>query len=437
MYLCTDNRTQQMGKWTILRQRIHEYWLYYYGYRLMLGRQRRFIKELQQRDVIKVVFVVLNVSMWKYQGIYDLLAADSRFQVFVVLSPGITYKPEQRLRDLQQMRDYFGSRKMAYVDWDLEHDAPAFDIRRELNPDIIFYMQPYHGSYHDRHCFLHFTDRLIVYSPYSYLQVHVPYNYDNVLQNVAWRNYYVSRYHLTEAQVLARNRGVNAVAVGYTSADVYQQNQYREVWRDADHTRRRLIWAPHCTLANDGTAFSRSNFLVMADFMVQLAERYQDQLQIAFKPHPGLLTELYMHPEWGKEKADAYYDRWRNMPNTQLADGEFVNLFQGSDAMVHDSGSFVVDYLYFQKPVMYVSQDIQRAKSYANIPGQQAYDAHYIGRTCDDVAHFVEHVVLSGQDTMQARRQTFYQEFLAQPGGQSTAQNIYQDIIHQLCKQSS
>jgi CDP-glycerol glycerophosphotransferase (TagB/SpsB family) len=144
-----------------------------------------------------------------------------------------------------------------------------------------------------------------------------------------------------------------------------------------------------------------------------------------------------MHPEWGKEKADAYYDRWRNMPNTQLADGEFVNLFQGSDAMVHDSGSFVVDYLYFQKPVMYVSQDIQRAKSYANIPGQQAYDAHYIGRTCDDVAHFVEHVVLSGQDTMQARRQTFYQEFLAQPGGQSTAQNIYQDIIHQLCKQSS
>ena len=105
MYLCTDNRTQQMGKWTILRQRIHEYWLYHYGYRLMPGRQRRFIKELQQRDVIKVVFVALNVSMWKYQGIYDLLAADPRFQVFVVLSPGITYKPEQRLRDLQQMRD--------------------------------------------------------------------------------------------------------------------------------------------------------------------------------------------------------------------------------------------------------------------------------------------------------------------------------------------
>jgi CDP-glycerol glycerophosphotransferase (TagB/SpsB family) len=127
------------------------------------------------------------------------------------------------------------------------------------------------------------------------------------------------------------------------------------------------------------------------------------------------------------------------MPNTQLADGAFVNLFQGSDAMVHDSGSFVVDYLYFQKPVMYMSQDIERAKSYVNIPGQRAYDAHYIGKTNEDVEQFVGHVVLSGQDTMQSQRQTYYQEFLAQPGGQSTAQNIYHDMLKSLnlCKQSS
>ena len=428
-----------MGKWTILRQRIHEYWLYHYGYRLMPGRQRRFIETLQKRDTIRVSFVALNVSMWKYQGIYDLLKAYPRFDVSIVLSPGITYKQEQRLRDLRQMREYFGSRGMAFIDWDLEHDAPAFDIRRELNPDIIFYMQPYHGSYHDRHCFLHFTDRLIVYSPYSYLQAHVAFNYDNVMQNVAWKNYYVNRYHIDDARLLAHNKGVNAVAVGYTSADVYQQNQYQEVWKDEGHSRRRLIWAPHCTLANDGSVNSRSNFLMMADFMIALAERYQQQLQIAFKPHPGLLTELYMHPEWGKEKADAYYDRWRNGPNTQLADGAFVNLFQGSDAMVHDSGSFVVDYLYFQKPVMYMSQDIERAKSYVNIPGQRAYDAHYIGKTNEDVEQFVERVVLSGQDTMQSQRQTYYQEFLAQPGGQSTAQNIYHDMLKSLnlCKQSS
>lgn len=421
-----------MGKLTILRQRLHEAWFYRYAYRLMPRRQERYISRLKQRGTaVRVVFVALNVSMWKYQGLYDLLSADSRFQVFVVLSPGITYKAEQRLRDLRQMREYFGSRGISYIDWRLEENAPAPDIRRQLQPDIVFYSQPYHGSYHDRHCFLRFTDRLIAYSPYSYLQAHDPYNYNNVMQNVAWRCYYANRYHIDDARLLARNKAVNAVAVGYTSADDYAQNIYKEVWKDRG-VRRRLIWAPHCTLANDGSVFSRSNFLMMADYMVDLAMRHVNDLQIAFKPHPGLLTQLYLHPEWGQQKADAYYNLWRTMPNTQLADGEFINLFQGSHAMVHDSGSFVVDYLYFNRPVMYVTQDIERAKSFVNEPGRHAYDAHYTGATTDDVERFVNDVVLAGHDTMLATRQAYYDEYLAKPGGQSTAKNIYDDMLRAL-----
>ena len=80
----------------------------------------------------------------------------------------------------------------------------------------------------------------------------------------------------------------------------------------------------------------------------------------------------YKHPDWGKVKADEYYELWRTMPNTLLADGTFTNLFEGSDAMVHDCGSFVVDYLYFGHPVMFVSKDIARAKSFVNVPGQRA-----------------------------------------------------------------
>lgn len=422
-----------MGKWTILRQRLHEAWLYRYGYRWMPLRQQRYVERLQRRQgPVRVVFVALNVPMWKYQGLYDLLHADQRFEVTVVLSPGITYKPEQRLRDLQQMRDYFSCRDMSYVDWRIEDGAEPMDIRRQLNPDIVFYTQPYHGSYHDRHCFLRFTDRLTAYSPYSYLQSHDPYNYDNVMQNVAWKCYYANDYHIAEARELARNQGVNAVAVGYTSADEYTHHEHKDVWGDPGHTKKHLIWAPHCTLANDGSVFSRSNFLMMADYMVSLAQRHADRLLIAFKPHPGLLTELYKHPDWGKVKADEYYELWRTMPNTLLADGTFTNLFEGSDAMVHDCGSFVVDYLYFGHPVMFVSKDIARAKSFVNVPGQRAYDAHYIGVTTDDVEHFVSEVVMEGKDSMEEVRRTYYQEFLKPPQGCTTAQNMYADMLRSL-----
>jgi len=422
-----------MGKWTILRQRLHEAWLYHFGYLRMPARQRRYTERLQRRGgPVRVVFFALNVPMWKYQGLYDLLSADARFETTVVLSPGITYKPEQRLRDLRHMREYFGSRGIGFVDWRLEADEPPVDVRRRLNPDIVFYTQPYHGSYHPLHCFLNFTDRLIAYSPYSFLQAHDPYNYDNVMQNIAWKCYYANHYHIDESRCLAHNKGRNAVAVGYTSADDYLRGDYTEVWNDPGHQRKRLIWAPHSTVENYGTAFSRSNFLMMADYMVELARRHTADLQIAFKPHPGLLTVLYRHPDWGKEKADAYYDLWRQMPNTQLADGTFTDLFKGSDAMVHDSGSFVVDYLYFNRPVMFITQNIEKTKSYVNEPGQKAYDAHYIGSTNDDVERFVDQVVLQGNDVMDDARRNYYDKYLAQPSGQSTARNMYEDMLRSL-----
>ena len=100
--------------------------------------------------------------------------------------------------------------------------------------------------------------------------------------------------------------------------------------------------------------------------------------------------------------------------------------------MVHDSGSFVIDYLYFHHPVMYISQDIERAKSYVNVPGQQAYGAHYIGSTLDDIERFVNDVVLGGKDTMQEKRQDYFNEFLQPPDGQSTASNIYHDMLRSL-----
>lgn len=422
-----------MGKWTVLKQRIQEAWLYNNGYKEMPKHQTRFIEQLRKRETpIRVAFFPLNVSMWKYQGIYDLLKADSRFQVYIVLSPGITYKREQRLRDLAQMREYFGARGMEYIDWALENDEPPADIRHTLNPDIVFYTQPYHGSYHSRHFFLNFTDKLIIYSPYFYIMGPYRDNYDNVLQNVAWKCYFVNKYHINDAQRITHNKGVNAVAVGYTSADDYHQNQYKEVWKNAGEQRKRLIWAPHWTLANDGTAGSHSHFLKMADFMVALAKKHTNDLQIAFKPHPGLLSALYIHPEWGQEKADSYYNLWRTMPNTQLVDGPFINLFQGSDAMVHDSGSFVIDYLFFNHPVMYISSNIEHRKKFVNEPGKKAFDAHYIGSCAEDVERFVNEVVLAGADTMQTTRQEFYQQYLSQPGGQSTAQNMYDDIVKSL-----
>ena len=421
-----------MGKLTVLRQYAEEYWLEHWGYKLMPARQQRFIGKLRKRGRVKVAFFVLDVAMWKYQGLYEQLQADARFETFIVLSPSNNHSHEQQVYDLQHMRAYFDAQKMAYIDWRLEDGAPPPDVRRSINPDIVFYTQPYHGAYHPKHSFLQFTDRLLAYYPYAYLLIEDPYIYDGPFLNIAWKLYYYDRFSLQNARQFARNKARNVVVTGYPNADVYMQDAPSTAWKDAGHSKKRLIWAPHFTLSNDGSPFSRSNFLDLCDFMPQLAQRYRDQLQIAFKPHPSLMRELCNHPQWGKERAEAYYRQWADMPNTQLELSGFVDLFRGSDAMVHDSGSFVIDYMYFNKPVMYIAKDIERTKRQGNQLSRMAYEHHYIGKTQQDITDFVEKTVLGGDDPLKEARLSFRNEYLLPANGKSVARNTYEDMIASL-----
>jgi hypothetical protein len=198
------------------------------------------------------------------------------------------------------------------------------------------------------------------------------------------------------------------VVAGYASADKFLNAPKKDVWRVQHPEMKKLIWAPHFTIRNDGSPFTLSNFLWMAEPMLQLAKTHKDSLHIAMKPHPRLKTELYEHQDWGREKTDAYYAEWEQMENTQLEVGDFADLFAGSDAMIHDCGSFLCDYLYFRKPVMFVSQHIAQAKACVNDFGKMAYDMHYIGKTIDDIHRFIEQQVMKGDDPMKEKRDGFF-----------------------------
>ena len=153
---------------------------------------------------------------------------------------------------------------------------------------------------------------------------------------------------------------------------------------------------------------------------------------MAFKPHPALLTQLYQHPEWGQERTDEYYELWRTMPNTQLEAGEFVDLFMTSDAMIHDSGSFAVEYHYSRKPVMFVSKNMKPILDTQSTFGLKAYDLHYIGKDEAGIRRFIDEVVLGGNDPLLPEREQFFRDYLLPPGGKSVAQNILDDILDSL-----
>ena len=161
------------------------------------------------------------------------------------------------------------------------------------------------------------------------------------------------------------------------------------------------------------------------DAMFSLALKYKDKIQMAFKPHPVLLTKLYN--VWGKEKTDNYYCLWEKGENTQLILGDYVPLFIHSDALIHDCGSFTVEYHYTKNPVMYLLKDEKHSEE-LNEFGKMAFDLHYKGRNFNDIESFINNVI-AGVDPMKEERDKFYNDYLLAPDGNSASDNIINAIL--------
>ena len=418
----------------ILKNGSRYVYLHAWQYRNIERVHQRRVMMVEQRGKAKVVILAMSVPIWKYQHLFEVLNRDNRFEVTIVISPSIDYDREQQRLDVEALRRFFDSNSMPYVDFDVTGAVEPFDIRGKIDPDIIFYPQPYEHLLVQQHDCLNFYDRLCCYYPYAFMTGKGKFSYDFHFHNLAWRLYYPNEEIRHEAEVTAWNRGRNVRIVGHPNGDDFALWSGADPWKIiADgRPRKRIIWAPHFSFDDKFGQIPRGNFLWVAHFMLDLAQRYKEFVQIAFKPHPRLLTELYAHPDWGKARTDEFYQLWADMENTQLELGNYIDLFMTSDAMIHDSGSFVIEYLYTHKPVMFISRDINHFLTGQTDFSREAFAQLYIGKDEREILDFVDKVVLGGDDPMLPQRMAFFERHLKSPHGQSVAQNTLDDLIESL-----
>jgi len=390
--------------------------------------QKGLVIYLRRKNKVNVVFVASSLSMWRYQNIYKLLNEHSRFKVSIVILPFISYSEDQQKHEINTLKSYFDSLGIQYF----VGDSTSKNILKKLSPNVLFYPQPYGGLYEYKYDFYSFKNRLLCYYPYAFWIATDDWSYNMPLHNYAWKLFYSTALHRKDAQIFAINKGKNVEVVGYPNADNFLYKKCINVWKPQIKSKKRIIWAPHYTIIDDGY-LTQSNFLWMAEFMLDLSNRYLDKIQFAFKPHPRLLTELYKQKDWGKDKALHYYKEWETRENTQLEQGEFIDLFMTSDAMIHDSGSFSDEYHYTGNPVMYVADNFEQLLSERSEFGELAMRQHYVGKCKDDIINFIDNVVLNGDDPMKKSRKDFYNKYLLPPNGKSVAENTMDVFLKAFC----
>lgn len=384
----------------------------------------RLEQDLRNKEKIRIAFFILSDSEWKFGKLYEYFEVDNRFEPVVVICP--LWKVDERMMMNEVMeRTYSVFKAKGYnvlKTYDKENDI-WLDVRKICAPDIIFWGFPYDKQTKDEYFITSYPDILACYVPYFFGTVNSSWAFDLLFHNLLWILFCESRFHKKMYEYKERLRGENVYISGYPPIDNFLSSTIHNYsWKIKDKSLRRLIWAPHHTIEKDGY----SNFLEYSQIMLDIVEKYKNSIQFVFKPHPLLRSKLYELKGWGKKKTDTYYALWDSLPNTKLCDGEYIDLFLSSDGMVHDSGSFTVEYLYTLKPVYYFASE-NRLKD-LNEFGNQAYQLHYLGYSKSDLLYFIEKVILNGQDDLYLKRKLFYENYLLPPGGRTAAENIYEKI---------
>lgn len=411
----------------------HNKWLKSAWFNIALKKHyyKKIVSRLQSKDSstpIRVLFFVSNISMWKYDSLINLLVNDNRFEPIVIPYPLLWLDVNQQKENEKQISDYCRKKNFPFFKgYDI--DTGEYVTARDLNPDFVCFTQPYNNGPYFWKVEKFYRHALIFYYPYGF---HVEHTtgadkefYNLLIHNVAWKIFYNTSNGTSTFSKNPFTRGRNLQFIGNLLKEQLSTTYTeRNIWNDTSHTLKRIIWAPHHTISDSDT-LPISNFLMLCDEMQRIAREYSDKIEIAFKPHPMLYGRLVSL--WGKDITDNYYNFWKESPNTVLAQGEYVDLFATSDAMIHDSVTFMMDYLFTGKPLMFVNKtDISQ---YIGGLALECYKMHYQAHSSNDIIGFIENTVIGGKDYMKNERDTFvYSTFVADPTS-TAAEIIHREML--------
>ncbi|EJY2157087.1 CDP-glycerol glycerophosphotransferase family protein, partial [Campylobacter coli] len=170
-----------------------------------------------------------------------------------------------------------------------------------------------------------------------------------------------------------------------------------------------IILAPHHTVQKD-FALKLSNFLRFSDFYLKLPTIYPN-VHFIFRPHPLLFINLENNKIWSKEQIKNYIHTLTNYANVSYENGgDYFESFIRSDALIHDCGSFIAEYLYLDKPECFIFQNKQQIDHEFTNNGKKVLEHLYMAQTEKDIIDFIDNIVIKNMDFLKEKRIQFAKE---------------------------
>lgn len=365
-------------------------------------KKRRIILKAQASGKLKVAFVVLFDSVFPTRTIFEKMLERKEFDPYIIVVPNVynSFKYQLDLYDkgMKSLTEQYGDRVIGA--YDKENDE-----YKEFGDEfgVMFFCNPYKHLVHPFHHVEYFLDKdvLPVYSSYGFAALKF---WDEVIAtpfyHYMWKCTLETESNLEHLKQTEIIKGRNGVVTGYLKMDKLAETVPHK------HDRKRIMICPHHTVWG-WKNLNIGNFLTYAEYFQKLPKMFPE-VDFIFRPHPLLLPNLKAHKVWTQERIDEYMEKLQSNANLIYdTSGDYMQVFADSDAMIHDCGSFIGEYLYTMKPCCYMLKSEEAVNTTLVPLGQQCMAQHYHAFCEDDITKFIRDVVIGGTDPMKERREAF------------------------------
>lgn len=360
-------------------------------------------QNVSENQKIRVGFYVVYDASWGARPVFEKMLTDDFFEPKIVVCPdiarGIENQNEVLNKVYSELVSLYGKEfvilsydKNRFVDY-----SDFFDIISVANPYDLMTYKYYRPSY------LAKKKKLVIYNSYFYTG---KLKYDiNVLKsdsyNYFWKffvdNEFTKKLAIQEQYIKGSNTVVSGCCKMDKFNDEYISNNYQKT----------ILIAPHHTVRSINGYLNLSNFMRYHDLFLRLPAIYPN-VKFIFRPHPLMFTTLRAEDLWGNEKVDNYISKLNSIANMEYStSGEYFDVFNESDALIHDCGSFLAEYFYTGKPQCYLLQNDKTIETEYIEFGKRMLEHTYKAYSEQDIINFIDKVVLESDDYMKDERDDF------------------------------
>ena len=372
---------------------------------------------------IRILFIVIDPNTWnKSKAVYEEMLKEDKIDLSMVCVPSINDV------DKNTTYEFFSSLGYNCIDAKLKN-GDWFDIQT-LKPHYIFYTEPYNNYLPDKYkSFITASYAKICIVTYG---MTIAREFLKIRPRDFYRDVYICyannkdelSYNINQFKRNHKRKLQFTKFFGFVAFEELENSKMLSS-RSWDFSRNnfRVIWTPRWTL---DSKTGGSNFFKYKDFLIDFAKKnkYMDFL---FRPHPMALKNFVQNGLMTQKEVLEFQNICLNENNLNLDDEkDYSSTFWGSDVLISDVSSIVVEYFFTGKPIIFCkNKDV----SMQFLPFfQKILEVCYVVENIDELDSVVRKLY-AGEDCLKDKRKIAFQEIFGE-NATDVARSIVNDIIN-------